>query len=143
MFRKIQKSKTFRRISGIFGFLGFGIFGFSEKTKNPKLLGKSLEVLDFWIFFFCGFFKKNPLFFWIFMKNPKTTLGNTMVLYYQMRKIQIFPLFFWIFHKNPRKNNENPKLQKTKTSRDFPKSFGFLDIWVFWIVMKIVYLFPS
>ena len=61
------------------------------------------------------------------MKNPKKPLGNTMVLYYQMRKIQIFPLFFLDFKYKSKKNNGNPKIQKSKTFRDFPKSFGFLD----------------
>ena len=53
-----------------------------------------------------------------------------MVLYYQMRKIQIFPLFFWILNKDP-KNNGNPKIQKSETFRDLPKSFGFLDFGIF------------
>ena len=74
-----------------------------------------------------------------------------MVLYYQMRKIQIFPLvFFWILNTNPKKQekSKNPKIQKSKTFRDFPKSFGFLDffdfcIFHFWIFMKIVYLFSA
>ena len=73
-----------------------------------------------------------PLIFLDFYeKSKKKPLGNTMVLYYQIRKIQIFPLCFLDFIKIPKKNNENPKIPKSKTFKDFPKSFGFLDFCIF------------
>ena len=38
-----------------------------------------------------------PLIFLDFYEKSKKPLGNTMVLYYQMQKIQIFPLAFLDF----------------------------------------------
>ena len=50
---KIQKSKTLKRISVIFGFLDFAENPKIQKPKNPKITEILLKVLDFWIF---GFF---------------------------------------------------------------------------------------
>ena len=104
MFRKIQKSKNPKLLGESLGFLDFWIFGFLDfqqnpkiqKSKNPKLLGKSLEVLDFGIF---GF----SLFFWIFMKNPKTPIEIVVFFASGSTKPLYFLRDFWIFHKNPEK----------------------------------------
>ena len=68
-----------------------------------------------------------PLIFLDFYAKSKKTLGNTMVLYYQMRKIQKKKSigFFWILNKNPTKEiqkSKNPKLSEI-----------FLKVLVFWI----------
>ena len=56
------------------------------------------------------------------MKNPKTLRKyNGFVL--PDAKNQIFPLFFCIFMKI----QKTMEIQKSKTFRDCPESFGFLD----------------
>ena len=81
---------------------------------------RNLKTIVFPLIF--GFLWKIQLDFYEKSKKP---LGNTMVLYYQIRKIQIFP-FFVVFIKIQKtmkiKKSKNPN----KTFKDVPKSFGFL-----------------
>ena len=44
---------------------------------------------------------------------------------------------FGFSQKSKKNNNGNPKIQKSKTFTDVPKSFGLLDFWIF---LKIVFL---